>query len=502
MNILCRGNGSRNGYQSAVLRKIEEAGIFDKCVIINEDIDGKDRYLGQKYKYIDIGLGYKNSYCDSYDINKLLPLSKDIICRMQPYETSAMRMTMRLTGFPVSTYNEAMDEYLLHLRFWNHIIEEEKIDLVYFSVIPHFIFEYVIYGLAKSKGLRVVVSDAIHIKSYNFLIGDSIESMGYKVKDYYDELLKNETETVILRKDFEDFYQSVINESVGILTLDEMNEKKYLTDKDISLRYISEPVIESQMKCYLQRLKGDKSLNENKRYSIDKLDFKAYIDRVNKSKNMCRILVKKEEYETYTQIPDYNEKYIYYALQLTPEATTLPMAGIFENQLLSLQILSYVAAKNNILIYVKEHYVQYGREKKFYELINNLPNVKLISVNIPSMVLIKNSIAVSTQTGSCILEGMIKEKPSITFSKGYWSYGPGVYYVDNAIECERVVKLIINKEYKITQKKVRKFLKAYQMASFLSTHDCIEIEQENFSFDEYVKQTSQAVIAEMKKYKL
>ncbi len=502
MNILCRGNGSRNGYQSAVLRKIEEAGLFDKCVIINEDIDGKDRYLGQKYKYIDIGLGYKNSYCDSYDINKLLPLSKDIICRMQPYEASAMRMTMRMTGFPVSTYNEAMDEYLLHLRFWNHIIEEEKIDLVYFSVIPHFIFEYVIYGIAKSKGLKVVVSDASHIKSYNFLIGNSIENMGYKVKDYYEELLKNKTESVVLRKDFEDFYQSVVSENIEIQTLDEINQKKRLIDEDTSLRYISKQVVDSQIKCYLQRLQSDKSLNKNKKYSMDKLEFETYIDRVNKSKNMCNKFVKTEEYETYTQIPDYSEKYIYYALQFTPEATTLPLAGIFENQLLSLQILSYVAAKNNIFVYVKEHYVQYGREKRFYELINNLPNVKLVSVSIPSMVLIKNSIAVSTQTGTCILEGIIKEKPAITFSKGYWSYGPGVYYVDNAIECERVVKLIINKEYEITQEKVRKFLKAYQMASFLSTHDCIEIEQENFSFDEYVKQTSQAAITEMKKYAL
>ena len=107
-----------------------------------------------------------------------------------------------------------------------------------------------------------------------------------------------------------------------------------------------------------------------------------------------------DDYRKLAEMPDFGEKYIYFPLQMTPEASTMPLAGEFKNQLLSIELLASAAEKFGLTVYVKEHWVQHNREAGFYKYLYNIKNVKLISLDANSLELTENSEIVASQTGN------------------------------------------------------------------------------------------------------
>lgn len=116
--------------------------------------------------------------------------------------------------------------------------------------------------------------------------------------------------------------------------------------------------------------------------------------------------------------------YVYFPLHFQPEATTCPAGGIYSNQILAVEALR-TKLDENIIILVKEHpaylnksnlkyYGEY-RSKSYYKKLLKIKNTKLIDFNLDSHLLIENSIAVSTITGSVILESIKFNKFCIVF---------------------------------------------------------------------------------------
>lgn len=103
-----------------------------------------------------------------------------------------------------------------------------------------------------------------------------------------------------------------------------------------------------------------------------------------------------------------------------------------------------MASKFGLYVYVKEHYVQRHRPISFYEDLCKIKNVRLIKSNVPSASIMINSLAVATQTGTCVLEASLMGKPSIVFGQGVaWKKLPGLFEMKDEQQGSDILKMIL-----------------------------------------------------------
>lgn len=134
-------------------------------------------------------------------------------------------------------------------------------------------------------------------------------------------------------------------------------------------------------------------------------------------------------YKRNSIVPNYKQKYLFYAIHFEPEAATGVIVDL-QNQLTIIQILSQCIPEDWIL-YIKDHPHQYNinntldhyylnniqffKDISFYQEVIKLKNVQLIKLDTPSEHLIQNAQAIATINGSIILESITQKKPCITF---------------------------------------------------------------------------------------
>ena len=124
------------------------------------------------------------------DLNLLPALSKNLMEKMLPYESMAIKLSMRETNFPISDYEEKKREYHKHLRFWNYIINKYGFNLIFFGESPIESYLYVIYGLAKIHNIPVLMCNQTNIFGVR-PYGHSIMTIGENIGEYYENVAKN-----------------------------------------------------------------------------------------------------------------------------------------------------------------------------------------------------------------------------------------------------------------------------------------------------------------------
>lgn len=180
------------------------------------------------------------------------------------------------------------------------------------------------------------------------------------------------------------------------------------------------------------------------------------------------------------------DRYIYFALHYQPEQTSLPMAGIFENQYMTISLLSRFLP-SDWYIYVKENPYQFlnmdphqrdFKSKLFYKTVSELPGVKLIPMRYNSFELIDHSQAVATLTGMTGWEAINRGKPVLCF--GYSSYrnNDGVFHINSDIDLLNAINRLENGSLVPDIKKIRFYV------SLLYKHTSPGVVK-NFEYDVY-----------------
>jgi len=165
-----------------------------------------------------------------------------------------------------------------------------------------------------------------------------------------------------------------------------------------------------------------------------------------KIKRIRRKSLKKELVNNQRSI-DLDRQYAYFALHFEPERTTNPDGGAFHDQYLAILQLRKLIP-NNIDIFVKEHPSQFymadkgsrGRSPLFYEAIHNVQGVHLIDMDIDSIDLIKNSMLVSTITGSVALEAAVMGRKSVIFGDTWFNNCPNVFAWSEDLSFDNIIK--------------------------------------------------------------
>ncbi len=127
---------------------------------------------------------------------------------------------------------------------------------------------------------------------------------------------------------------------------------------------------------------------------------------------------------------------MYFPLHLQPELTTDILGGGTADQLLAIEELAR-ALPSNILIYAKENPKQslYMRDPSFFRRLRDIPSVRYLPIEVPSLDLVRRSIAVATVTGTAGWEAIQMGKPAFCFGYAWFRGLPGAFEWEKVKHC-------------------------------------------------------------------
>jgi hypothetical protein len=161
---------------------------------------------------------------------------------------------------------------------------------------------------------------------------------------------------------------------------------------------------------------------------------------------------------------DKNCDFVYLPLHINPEASTLPVAREYRDQLFFLQKIRTIIP-DNIPIIVKEHpsYMSNNkfikppigryRSKNFYAKILNTPNTIMLSSRVSSKELIKNSAIVASVNGSVVIEAFILNKLVLIGANSLYNYFPNTLLIHNIAKNQNLDKLDFERNQKVKKMK-------------------------------------------------
>lgn len=413
---------------------------FERCTYIYEDEKekiAKDGYFGI---YLYNGISFYSNDNMLKQNGKVIPLDKNIIESLRPYEMTAMSIInrWRRSVSAEEGYAEIKRLYYIYVSYWWNYINTNKITHLFLGAVPHIPLTYIPYAICKTLQIPVLFLEpmaAFYGERQNHLLKESIET----IHNNFDELYEMNRSRYIgndivipLKKEMEQYFIQYSQDNMSI--------KRIIIDNgDDGMRQKIQLYLD-RIQLYLER--KDLGILTNK------------IIYAQRAKRKSKYILRYEEKMSCQ--PDFSERYIFFPLHYQPEATTLPGAGIYENQLLVIKMLSY-CLPDGVYLYVKEHPafwniksrregVHEARSEKYYDEIIKLENVKLIAHEYNSLELMDHCEALVTENGTAGLECLFKNRPVIVFGNARYKKYKYTYAVDTIEDCQKALKKILLKK--------------------------------------------------------
>lgn len=403
-----------NGFENNVAEKLIKNSPFSRCFYIGEK---ELSYLADEnifiYDCFALPLG---NYPDNFSETE--PLDEPTIKKFSECETVVLKMFERNDFWFNASYDQRKEWYLMHLRYWYHIIHTYNVVCYIGSNFAHEVYDYIITEIIKEKGGKLFFFTQLSFMD-RFILETDFYNYS-RLKKYLDTQ-KNDIEI-------------------------DNNVKKYID----SIRYATP--INSKVPFYMKMV-------ENRGI-------------VKNQHEIIKIYNKK-----YAQKADYTKKYIYVALHYQPELTTCPSAGEYVHQDLIIELLDFYLPKD-VYIYVKEHPKQtvVCRTEKFYQKFYQRNRVRFINTNENSMQLIDNAFFVVTCTGTVGYEALLRNKPVIIFGNSFYQFAPGCFAVKSKKELQDTLSIILN-EYTVNANSIDQFFQRIYNFSYFGCVDSCWINQ-------------------------
>jgi hypothetical protein len=294
-----------------------------------------------------------------------------------------LRMMTRVTGegWVDWTFSDYINLFNLQFDFFARLFLSHNTKLLLLSTFAHEGFDCIPYLLAKALGIKTLIPLQSPFPSRFFCV-TSVESYGrFDTVPFFEEPQPYKIE----KQHFKPHPYLVFRPEYGI---------DFNTAKKLWYLFWDKGPARLLMRYY--RLK-----NYNRMVS-----------------KLCR-----EETDTRFDVP-----YVYFPLHMQPELTTTSIGGIYEDQMLAIERLSK-RIPDGWMIYVKENFVQTEQHRGmfFFQRLQRLPNVCLISRKINTFKLIENSKFVATITGTVGWEAITGGKNVLVFGHTWYRTLPGVF---------------------------------------------------------------------------
>jgi hypothetical protein len=407
MNLLVIGIGG-DQFTSEIIDRLSEHVFVDQIfgsTDITEHVSTKFAALldCHKFESEDFSNSEYSSFIDSKLYNEIAS-----------FEGEALRMMDRLKIFQGKEGDSFTRRRIFLFRlsaFWGNFLSENRIDAVIFGNTPHEIYDFVVYGLCKKRGIRTLFfNDAGNILTSTVLIAENIEETG-------DLALGLKIISTFTPKSSDSHYEQIesdLNNRVQDLTghLDAPHLQKTFDTKFEKLKLLSNfirilsPLLHPRRTPSMQteifiRKKFAKSQLESIRFAKKKL----------------------------TQ-----DNYVYFPLHVQPELSTSPAGLHFAEQLEAIRFLSENIPGNWRLV-VKEHpdvtMLRMSRSPNFYKSIREFANVDLLAACVSHDDLVYGAQAIATISGTPGLDAVLNGKPAWLLGYAWFQEAPGMFRVDD-----------------------------------------------------------------------
>ncbi len=341
-------------------------------------------------------------------------------------------MARRVNGIdgPGSSHQSRSRQWREWVTYCYGFLVHHRIDRVIQNNVPHLAFEYIAHCVARALGIRTNFTMQLTIKG-TFVVADSIEGM-------FEPLTRDLQKAcgspdLILQPRFEDEFARRTGK----------HHPWYMVKKRAPVR--------QQLRTRLRRILHP-HLNPRVTERV-----RALFSGIAKGRAQRAI-------GCGTTPPS---PFIYFPLHLQPEATTMPLGGMFADQLIALETLA-PAVPPHWTIAVKENPKQRlkHRAPEFYERLSEIPRVRLVDGNTSTFDLTSESSAVATITGNAGWEALFAGKPVVTFGEAFFKHAPGVIAVDELTELEDLDRALVEIDLgtfpTATHEQLRRFLASLQ----------------------------------------
>jgi len=445
-------------HKSAIISSLYKKYNWNPVCVAGAHIDDDGTIGGVSLKNCIISNPFKLRRAEfNYDeVSPPRPIDAAILEKLAPYESSFLDLLGTFqdkTGWEFS-YSERKSFYFDILTYWNTVINECSPNLVVFYTWPHTPSCYPLYLLSKHYyNIDILFIDPAPLlgESYH-IISNSIENTSSFFND------ANIDASLI----------SAINLNEPSISVSDMandnSEPEHIVGEYDVFKYSK-----SYSTIIYQYLKGKVNIKNILKFNVHfknlNYDRKASKLPYYKSKSRMNLFQKivffeklkyrnrklKKYYHLNIASPDLNVPYIYFSAPYQPEATSYLGGGYYENVILALKVLSYTCPKDWV-IYYKEHPSSFfdnlrgslKRNKRFYEQINELQNIEMVSSDFNQFTLIKKSKATAVVCGTTAWQSVVRGKPVISFGQSWYSGCKGIMQVSSLQDSKDALKLILS----------------------------------------------------------
>lgn len=389
------------------------------------------------HEYGDARAGISSPQVDDSSFE---PPSESLIKKL--YETESTILIMMNKRFEWMSENQKKHLYYRYIQYWDGVIKKYKPEAIIGPSAPHTVYDLVLFGLAKLYGIKTIMFELTAIYDRSITMKDFAIGCDPLKKQLIEDQNRNFSVSD-LELDIRKYYDNQINP-------EESSTPGMI--KVLGSAYSPKNIMKAKSTAVFRSLRD-----------------KNFVERVgNRLLRFGKGNLKKE-YESLQVKPDYSKKYIYMPLHYQPECSTSPLGGIFADQILAIEILSY-CLPDDWVIYVKEQPFQWKprgtiyfsyRYKGYYESIAKLKNVKIVPIDTDTFSLIENAQAEASVGGTAPWEGVLRGKPGIIFSHPWYQDCHGIFKVQDVESCKKAINNIVC-GFKIDKRKIINFLVSFQ----------------------------------------
>jgi len=454
-----------------ILQNLEEKCDWKIRYMVGwHEIEEKVRNSFPGVLYEDIGAFLAGRECfgkeiaESDEISALpeKPFEFDLLEKLSKYEFMAKYIINRNYEKGSDRTNEI---YFDLINYWLKILDFTKPSLIIVPWSPYTSREYVLYALSQILDIKFLTFRQTSVFYLNIPVSNIDSPFLDDVVFQYEHMktiqpLPSKLTDIKIQKHAMQRIEEIMNlNSKNILTDYEKNLKsstrlnKLVLISDHSLNTLNYIKEEGKVKFsnILTNKFGIKKSIEFLFHTPKILiitirdELKSHINTLRGVKKLKAL---KRVYDSHCVEPDYNRPYIFFPLHYQPEQTTAPFGNYAVYQYLPIEMIAR-SLPDNWMLYVKEHHTMFTihgsvkmRTKEYFERISKIPNVALIPIETQSAVLIDNSKAIATITGSAGYEGVLRGKPVLTFGSAWYNGCEGVFHIQNHNECKEVIEKI------------------------------------------------------------
>ncbi|OGG69219.1 hypothetical protein A3F27_01600 [Candidatus Kaiserbacteria bacterium RIFCSPHIGHO2_12_FULL_53_13] len=399
----------------------------------------KARFPGTVFH--DYRAALKGIHSENIDASRFEPWSKDDIVLFSAIESEIMSMIDK--WYPDWPILKRKDFYYDLLCYWGGVLDQLNPDAILFADVPHQMFDFVLYEIAKRRGIKTIILDPVF--RYDRLVTYRDYRAGNEALANWKQRAR-ETKLNELAPETRGYYLEVSG------------------SKDPSPAHFTE------------WNKVNSGLYKFRRHAMSLIPFirdGSIIERgVMRIFKMLKSNVK-DEYLALERPADLKKPYVYVPIHYQPELTTSPQGSVYVDQILMMKTLS-AALPVDWELYIKEHPAQWMahggnftsyRYRGIYEEMARLRNVRLVPVTTNTFTLIDNAKAIATATGTAAMEAILRGKNALIFGYPWFMHAPGMFRVSCVEDCRKAFARIME-EKRADEQDILNYLKVVEEVSF------------------------------------